>query len=356
MKRTRNKFVLLLWTVGLAALVASTAGAIFAVNSSHGAGKGDPPGVAHAGGGVVCYGTMDVEGGVIPLVPLQPGRVKDVPFSENKRVEKGQVVLRMDPTLAKARLDEASADLAAAEAQLVLARKLPRQNELKADQQNAAIEIAKQRVKAAELARDRKQELLKKEQINAKEVEISARLVDEAKAALKAEEAKLEELELMLPKGAKEQVARAQADVDAKKAKVAQAQYGFDECEVKAPVDGYLVQVNVTPGSVIGGQSMQPPLQFAPDLPFIIRAEVEQEFANRVQPGQSVTVQEEHGGKESWSGKVKRLARWYTPRRGETIRLSNNEVTLLECIIELDSKTPALRLGQRMRVTVNKAQ
>jgi len=82
-----------------------------------------------------------------------------------------------------------------------------------------------------------------------------------------------------------------------------------------------------------------------------VRAEIEQEFAGRVHPGQSVILQDESGGKESWRGKVLRVSNWYTQRRSQSegLRIGGSDVRTLECIIVLEPGNIPFRLGQRVR-------
>jgi len=345
-----------LWTIlGLGALVASTAGAIFALHPHNEANATTGGAVASAGGGLVCYGIADVESGVVPLYPLQPGRAAKVLVKENDKVAMGAVLLRLDATLAEQRLREAKADLDAAEAQLGQAEQLPKQHRAKLAQQRAAIDAMKARRKAAELVLQRRLEQVATNSINKLDADAVAQQVEELDAAVQAEGEKFKELRLDDPE---KQLARARAERDAKKAKVDQAQYAVNECELKAPVDGVVLQITVSAGSVLGSQTTQPPVQFAPtDIAPIVRADVEQEFADRVHPGQSVSIQEETGGKQTWTGKVQRLSKWYTSKRAsqpEAMKLAKDDVHTLECIIALDPNQTPLRLGQRLRVTISK--
>ncbi len=68
---------------------------------------------------VVCFGYSDVGLGVTPLYPLTPGRVVKVEVRESQSVEAGTVLVRLDDRLARLRLQEAEADLEAAQAQLL---------------------------------------------------------------------------------------------------------------------------------------------------------------------------------------------------------------------------------------------
>lgn len=355
MKRTRRRPFMIFWIIGVAALVASTAGAISALNSHHGLeAKEKPEGVASAkpSAGMTASGYVDIESGVTPLYPTVPGRVVEVLVHENDKVKAGAPLIRMDDRLAKQRLNEAKADLDAATAQLSQAQSLPEQHKLKLAQQQSAIDAMEAQLGAAKIALSKARDFVASGTVKQREADAAGKAVDQLEAGVRAEKDKLRELQLVDPQV---QLTRARADVEAKHSRVEQAQLGLDECIVKAPVDGEVLQVQVSPGSVIGTQTTQPSIQFCPDKPRIVRAEVEQEFASRVHPGQPVIVQDESGSKESWRGKVLRVSNWYTQRRNnqsEGIRIGTSDVRTLECIIVLEPGNVPFRLGQRVRAII----
>lgn len=344
--------------VGLVLLVASMAGAIFALNPGQGdASKMMLPTPVHEKS-VVCYGTVDVEQGVTPLFPLQGGRVVEVMVKDNDAVKSGAPLLRIDDRLANFRLNEAEADLRAAQAQLDQARHLPDQQRAKVAQQNAALAATRARIAAARLQYQRVKELEKINQKNKEDVGAAAELVKEAEAAEQADLEKLKELETFDPS---KQVARAEADVAAKLARQEQARLALDECTLKAPQDGQVLQVLIGVGSLLSGQPNQPVMVFCPGTTRVVRAELEQEFASRISLGQPVSIQDEAAISGTiWTGKVLRLSDWFTYRRPlgqEPMRLTNNDVRTLECLIAIEQTPdqPRLRIGQRVRVTTGRA-
>lgn len=348
-------------SIGLGLLVISTAGAIFALNPSGAkgqrAGEPSPTGTNRSPAPLVSYGIMDVETpGVMPLYPVQAGRVIEVPVHENQSVKKGTILLRLDNRLAKDRLDQAKADLDAATADVNLARKLPEQMQAKTEQQQAAIEAVTRDLNAARLLHTRKKELLEGKQplINAHEVAIAEEQVKKAEAGLKAEQAKLRELQTVDPKIS---LTKAEAQIASKKSQLDQAQLALEETEIVAPLDGEVLQLLVGPGSLQTADPRQPALFFAPNGPRVVRVEIEQEFANRMSVGLPVKVQDEYGTSPERTGKVSRMADWYSRPRTQLqdpMRMLGNDVRTLECIITLEPGPMPFRLGQRVRVTTGK--
>src|SRR5262245_36182719 len=135
MKRTHRRPLLIFWIIGVVALVASTAGAISTLHHNGSKDKAAAVVAAKPMGSMTVMGYLDVDSGVTPLYPTVPGRVVEVLVHENDKVKAGVPLLRVDDRLARQRLQEAKADLDAAEAQLSQAQSLPEQHKLKLSQQ-----------------------------------------------------------------------------------------------------------------------------------------------------------------------------------------------------------------------------
>ena len=88
----------------------------------------------------------------------------------------------------------------------------------------------------------------------------------------------------------------AQAEVDAKREQLKKAEYGLKECTVCAPVKGKVLRSQLSVGQVLGPSPTQPVVLFCPAVPYVVRAEVEQEFAGRVAEGQKALIQDDATG------------------------------------------------------------
>jgi len=363
--RFHSRPLRLIWVLGLALLIASTAGAIFAVHSGSEDKPKDKPADAKVlevpKEGLVAYGFVDVEGGIISLYPAQPGRVAKVLVRENKTVDaKGTPLLELDDRLAKDRVAEAQADLAAARDQLKLAEMQPLQQVIRKKQQAEAVKAIESDIAAARSGLARKRNLYEAKQAPIQEVQIAEQLVEKLNASLRAENEKAEELKLA-DEQIKLQINRAEQEVKAREARAAQADLALKECVLKSPEAGEVLQVTVGEGSMVGaGPPASPAIMFAPSAkikPRVVRAEVEQEFANRLAIDRPVKIHDESTNRQTWSGKITRVANWYTQRRFFTQPLAApipNDVYTLECVIGLDPDQPPLRLGQRVRVVIGK--
>jgi multidrug resistance efflux pump len=340
--------------LGAAALAASLA-------VSAGAGRGvpsRPPGAPAADdaparaeprpGG---FGFVDVEGGVVPLSPVQPGRVAKVAAQEGQEVDAGAELFRLDDTPARIKVRQAKAAAEAAEEQLKQARKLPEQHRRKVEAQKAAVAAAKAEADAAATQRDKVRRIYENRAGgSAEDVRAAEALAAKAEAGARGEEAKLAALEALAPTHA---VALAERDVEAKRAVLEEAEYALRECAVRAPGKGEVLRLNVAEGEVLGPTPRQPAVLFCPAGPRIVRAEIDQEFAARVKPGLAATVQDDATAGGRWTGTVVRVSDWYAHRRSILLEPKEfNDVRTLECVIRLDPGQPPLKIGQRLRVTL----
>jgi multidrug resistance efflux pump len=339
-----------LWVVGLALLLATGIGATLVLRLR--AGDGPPkdsntlPAATAPTEGAVCIGHVDVEQRVQCLYPVQPGRVEEVLVREDEPVQAGAVLFRLDEQPAQFVVRLAQTDLKAAQLRLDQARKLPQQHQLQIAQQQQAIEAAQHRAAAARLLVTRHRNLERPKE----EIDAAAEQVKEAEAAAIAAQKKLEELKLLDPAT---EVARAEEEVKAKQIHLEQAQFALSECSVRAPVAGKVLRLFVSKGDLLSAEPKQPAVQFCPDGPRVVRAEVEQEFAGRVAKGQIAEVRDDSRTGPVWRGKVTHVSDWYTHRRSILQEpLQFNDVRTLECIIQLDPHPQLPRIGQRVRVAL----
>jgi multidrug resistance efflux pump len=299
---------------------------------------------------VVCHGHVDIEDGVTALNPVQPGRVVEVAVHEGQVVKAGTVLLRLDDEQARLVVRQAEGELKAAQARLAQARKLPEQQRADLAAQQAAIEAARYRLAAGRQNLQRTRRLRKENMAGSEEAGVAEDQVKELEAALQAEEGKRARLLTVNPA---EQVALAEAETDARQARLEEARHALAERTVRAPMDGEVLRLLVAVGDVASPQARQSALLFCPDRPRVVRAEVPQEFADRVSVSQPVRIQDDARLVDVGRGQVARLSNWFTQRRSvlqePTVR---NDVRTLECIVRVDPGQPPLRIGQRVRVLI----
>ena len=82
-----------------------------------------------------------------------------------------------------------------------------------------------------------------------------------------------------------------------------------------------------------------------------MRCEVEQQYADRVAPGQCCDIYNDELGRPQWTGVVKRCAGLITDRTQFSNNPSEiNDTRTMLCTVLVDRLEPPLRVGQRVRV------
>jgi multidrug resistance efflux pump len=309
----------------------------------------------------ICLGHVDLDNGVLPLLPTASGRVTHVAVRDGELVNKGVVLLRLEDTVPRLQVEEARAALQARINQLAQAKKMIKEQESKLVEQEAAITAARHRLSSAEFARDYKQELFDQKLMNRKDLMTSSEHVEEVRALGRAEEEKLRGLKLHKEVLEVEGVARMQAELNAAEARLGQAREALAQYELRAPDAGRVLRVLVGEGQVLGPEKRQPAVQFQPaSAPLVVRAEVDQEFGSRVEEGQTARVEDyfdEDGYKGT--GRVRRVSHWLAQPRtilDEPLQFKDGQT--LECIInglraDVSGRARLLRVGQRMRVRIS---
>jgi multidrug resistance efflux pump len=311
---------------------------------------------------VVCFGYADLDGGVATLYPTQPGRVEKILVKENETVPAGAALLRLADRAARLQVEEARATLDEAGARLTKAEKGPELQRLKIEDQEASVNMARYRLASAKHTLAARQEKLKGDAIGrirddpttVEGVASVAKRVQEFEEVVTSEEKKLASLKVEDPAA---ELKRVRAEVATMRARLSEAEQALDERTLRAPEAGEVLRILVAPGELLSAAPKKMAIQFCPSRPHIVRAEVDQQFAPRVKVGQPALIEDEYSSANSLHGRVTRISDWYTQRReiaDEQLQLK--DVRTLECIVALDPGQPPLRIGQRVRVTINRAK
>jgi multidrug resistance efflux pump len=346
----------LLWILMLILLVGTAVGASWAFKQGNpftAPDKSEVLSPAPPPPTVVALGFVDGDPAVAKLTVFGQGTIKEV-IGEGTQVAKGDVLLRLDEGLAKATLDEANADLNAAKEKHTQALDLPKQHELKVKQQQQAIAAHDAKRKGVKLEQDRMLQQAKDTgtKVNPRILEGLEESLKHVDALIEAEKLKLEEIKLFKPQS---EINRALADVQAKEAQVAKAQWALDQCKLEAASDGLVLRVNVAVGEVLVPNlpGRAPPIEFLPKGPKIVRAEVLQEWAHLVKIGHDVDIEDDSYQGPTWKGKVRFLSYWFAEKRHRIMEpFMLNDVRTLECIVEVTQEDPLLRIGQRVKVKI----
>jgi multidrug resistance efflux pump len=297
-------------------------------------------------------GKVDIAGGVTALYPTQPGRVKRINVRENETIKAGQPIFHLEDTVPLLKVRQAETALKVAQRELAIAEAQVNKVQAEIAAQKIAVAVAKKNVDKARILRSKQKDYEKVGVAgNEATLQVAEITVEQAELAVKGEEGKLAIAESG-KRIAEEYVSAAQIKIEAVQAQLDEANNAVNECVVRAPVDGTPLRILVNVGETLGSNPHQPAVQFAADRPLLVRAEVEQEFATHVKENQRVVIEDHITGKECGTGKVVSIARWYAPNRNNNPDMlqMNNDVRTLECIVHLESQSPEVRIGQRVRV------
>jgi multidrug resistance efflux pump len=243
---------------------------------------------------------------VVQIVPQVRGRVLEVPVQPNRPVKKGELLFRIDATPYEIELSAAKAKLAADESRLAqasaaLASASAGNRELQAQLQSASgqvaaltprIELARLRVKQnRELVASGAGDRFALEQAEANVVELQGQL-----ATATANEAQVTQKlsgrvggELASVASARADIATAKAVVDASRASVASAQWNLDQTAMFAPANGYAINVQLRPGSIVVPFPVVPAMTFVEDEYMVIALYAQNELVF-VEPGNEAEV------------------------------------------------------------------
>ena len=251
-------------------------------------------------------GQIDIEGGLLRLTMPREGVVADILVGEGDHVAEGQVMATLDPEPAKLTLAAAQAALEQAAARIRA-------------QESRLVDLGKRekRLAAAAAAGAEGQQ-------NA----------DDARAAVNE---------------ARGELAALKADQLAAQQKVVGARYELEQQSLHAPLAGEVIRRTIQHGSVVGAQSA-PAFVLLPDLPRIVRAEVNSAFIGNVRVGMAAQIVEEGSGRQ-YAAHVERMGKVFGASDLEEDPQLRSNARSIQCVLTIDSSAPAdLLIGQRVQV------
>lgn len=256
----------------------------------------------------VARGIIDVEGGIVQLAASRDGVVQAVLVEEGETVRAGQPLASLDDRAPRLALAVAVAELSQAEAAI------------------ATLEV---RETAAVREYDRLLPLAHSEAV-------SRKALDQAGDALRL---------------ARSELAAQRAAVETARARKAAAEHEVAERTVRAPSDGVIVRRLARAGDGVSTLNVTTLFWLAPATQPIVRAEIEESFADRVHSGMSAEVVSESDESRVRTARVVRVGRAFGPRR-VTVHDPRDraDVRVLEVILALDGASGDTPLGQRVIV------
>ncbi len=191
-------------------------------------------------------GSGTIECTQVQVAPQVAGRIAELLPQEGDAVEAGAVVARLDATDYELRMQEATAAMLQAKAQLDLVLAGPRTEDIEFARQQVNEAEASARAAATDL--QRLKQALDAGSVTPKQADDARANAERTGAVLAARQRSLEKLE----KGSREQeIAVARAQLQLAEARLAQAVKAVADCTVLAPMDGVVTTRSRERGEIV---------------------------------------------------------------------------------------------------------
>jgi HlyD family secretion protein len=259
----------------------------------------------------IAAGKVDIEGGLVDVAARAPGIIREVLVQEGDLVKAGQVLARQEDDDSRLRRNSIAAQLSQAEAQ---------------------IPITEVQLNAAQREETRLQKLFAEQAISDQAFQQAADTRKQLEAQLGAQK----------------------AAVQAARAQLAESNFQVEQFLVRAPTDGRIVRRYANPGSGASTLQVTPLFQLQPNMPRIVRAEVEERSLGLVKVGQAVEIVPEADQEKTYPGSVLRIAEVMGSRK---LRSDDPSERTDERVVEVvvDAEQAPVLVGQRVFVKFLKA-
>jgi RND family efflux transporter MFP subunit len=184
----------------------------------------------------------------VSISPKIPGTIQELYFAEGQRVKKGDRLAKLEDWQFKAEVDQAKAAVKIAEAKLEALRNGARPEEIRKAQAAVEQADAHRDLLGAEFKRMEKI----KDTISPSEFDRTHTAFLEAKAAADQLRATLE---LVQVGSRPEEIKAAEGEVDRAKALLSKAEYFLDATEIRAPINGIVLEKNVEVGEMVRAET-----------------------------------------------------------------------------------------------------
>ena len=247
------------------------------------------------------------------------GQIKELFADFNSQVTRGQVIARIDPEIFEAQVNQAAAQVKAAQAAVLNQRAVLSKTRSDLENSRAALTAAHGQTVKAQVAvadgrrnLDRQESLRQQQLIAQAEVDAAQVAYDSAVAQLetnvaqeRAQKAAVESAEAQ-GEVAQAQLEATQAQVGEAEATLRQAQVNLEHTVIRAPVDGVVVSRNVDVGQTVAASLQAPTLfQIAQDLTKMqVDTNVDEADVGRVRVSQAATFTVDSFPGQTFSGEV----------------------------------------------------
>ena len=262
------------------------------------------------------------------------GRLDTVAVEEGDRVQRGQVIARIESTEYQAALASAEAELKQKEAELQRLLSGARREER---------EIAKLQLEEAEAVfRNARTDLERRRKLY-KDGDISADELDHADRDYKVATARLDQARqnhvLVNAEARVDDVARAEAAVSVAAGQAREARVLLEKTVVRSPMSGIVLRRHLKTGETAVLSSNSPIVSLGDTAALRVRVDVDEADIGKIQVGQRAFISAQAYGDKKFRGRVVRISNMLGKKHTRTEEPTERiDTKILETLIELDEQ------------------
>lgn len=290
-------------------------------------------------------GRVEGAGPTLSIGVAVGGTVSEVAAREGTHVRAGQVLVKLDCRPLEVEIRTREAHLAAVQANFDRVRNGPRPDEIAVGE--AVVRYSQARAEEAAKTRDRTESL--QEGVTVTVARILEVRRDARITAAQLEEARAR-LSLLRAGSREEDIRQAQALREAAAAELDGARARLEQCTVRAPADGLVVDVLVNPGQFLSSAVPQPLLHIVPDGQLRVRAEVDLQDLAHVCASQTAAVSAEAFPKAAFRAQVASISPEVGPRSVAAAAPDIRDKNVVAVTLNLERGAPALPIGSTVTV------
>jgi multidrug resistance efflux pump len=295
--------------------------------------------------GLKAAGRVEGEHRMMSLGIAVSGLVDHILVREGERVQAGQTLLKLDCRPMAAELRAREAQLRAAQATFDRYRNGSRPDEITVGE--AAVRYSIARADEAEKALERADAMQEGVTITTahmlevkRDARIASALLEEARARLS-----------LLRAGSREEdVRQAEAARDAMMAQVDAGRARLDQCVIRAPADGVVLDVLASPGQFFSTEVPQPLLRVLADGPLRVRTEIDQRDLIHVCLSQTANVTADAFPNQDIHADVAFISPTIAARPASAAAAELQGSQVVPVLLEIDHNAPSLPIGSTVTV------
>lgn len=298
--------------------------------------------------GVAGSGIIEPETENISIGSSFPGVVTEVTVKVGQRVKKGDILFRLDDRQLRAEMAYREANLASAESQLKKLNQMPRPEEIPSSV--ARMEEAQANLVDQQDQYQRAQRLYGQRVINEEDLVRRREAARQAEKVLSRTKSDL----ALLKAGAwdpDKEVAR--AAVQLAQAQLKQTRTDLDRLDVKALVDGDVLQVNVRPGEFVGAPASTALIVLGNISQLHVRADIDEHDIPRFHPGMPAQAMLRGDPNQKFKLRFVRVEPYVIPKKSLTgDNTERVDTRVLQVIYRLETPHASVYVGQQVDVYV----